>query len=308
MNGIANKNIESEIKNFINNEGKFILKQIENDIDEILRNSRMFYKMFTRIKSPESILSKLNNKYIEKGGDYKIQDILGVRIVLYFVEDIEICQKLILDNYCYADYDNKTFEKKKDETEIFKARKLNIVCKSKHFETESKYFDSTFEVQIRTMLSEGWHEVEHDLRYKCKTDWENSTECNKVMNGMLATLETCDWTISYLFDKLAYEHYKRNEWEAMIRSKYKIRFEKGSLDNEIVALFNNNSDLAKKFYKADRNILAEKLSFSKGVITSTFDNIIFIINYFEVKSKEIECLMGKNKIYLFRKTFDKKRG
>ncbi|MBK7959276.1 MAG: hypothetical protein IPK03_14995 [Bacteroidetes bacterium] len=26
--------------------------------------------------------------------------------------------------------------------------------------------DSTFEVQLRTILSEGWHEIDHDLRYK----------------------------------------------------------------------------------------------------------------------------------------------
>jgi ppGpp synthetase/RelA/SpoT-type nucleotidyltranferase len=32
--------------------------------------------------------------------------------------------------------------------------------------------DNTFEIQFRTTLSEGWHEVDHLMRYKCKPDWE----------------------------------------------------------------------------------------------------------------------------------------
>lgn len=30
----------------------------------------------------------------------------------------------------------------------------------------SDYIDDTFEVQVRTNSFEGWHEIEHDLRYK----------------------------------------------------------------------------------------------------------------------------------------------
>lgn len=35
---------------------------------------------------------------------------------------------------------------------------------------DSSLIDCTYEIQLRTVLSEGWHEVEHDLRYKCRTE------------------------------------------------------------------------------------------------------------------------------------------
>ncbi|MFV0581334.1 MAG: hypothetical protein ACK5N4_04745 [Parabacteroides gordonii] len=62
----------------------------------------------------------------------------------------------------------------------FNPERINMVCRLqneqlKEFNTwknrynESfKRIDSTFEIQVRTTLSEGWHEIEHNMRYKCK--------------------------------------------------------------------------------------------------------------------------------------------
>ncbi|MCO4883527.1 hypothetical protein, partial [Paraburkholderia caribensis] len=62
--------------------------------------------------------------------------------------------------------------------------------------------DTTFEVQIRTMLSEGWHEVEHDLRYKCKSHWDQQQDLSRTLNGVIATLETAEWSMTRVFDEL----------------------------------------------------------------------------------------------------------
>lgn len=35
------------------------------------------------------------------------------------------------------------------------------------------YIDDTFEIQIKTMFFEGWHEIEHDMRYKGEELWKN---------------------------------------------------------------------------------------------------------------------------------------
>ena len=68
--------------------------------------------------------------------------------------------------------------------------------------------DNTYEVQIRTILSEGWHEVEHDLRYKCKEEWNEFKEESRLLNGIYATLESSEWSMLTLFDRLSYSQYK----------------------------------------------------------------------------------------------------
>lgn len=50
--------------------------------------------------------------------------------------------------------------------------------------------DTTFELQLRSILSEGWHEVDHDLRYKSKSNWINQGDLSRALNGIMATLET----------------------------------------------------------------------------------------------------------------------
>lgn len=61
----------------------------------------------------------------------------------------------------------------------FKASRYNIIYSLTdelsdvlNLGDDFNHIDSTFELQIRTIFSEGWHEVEHDLRYKCTKDWE----------------------------------------------------------------------------------------------------------------------------------------
>jgi ppGpp synthetase/RelA/SpoT-type nucleotidyltranferase len=66
--------------------------------------------------------------------------------------------------------------------------------------------DLTFEVQLRSILSEGWHEVEHDLRYKAKENWNGHDDLSRVLNGIVATLETSEWNMGRVFEELAYRH------------------------------------------------------------------------------------------------------
>ncbi|MGX2951708.1 hypothetical protein ACWIUA_12555, partial [Ursidibacter sp. B-7004-1] len=76
-----------------------------------------------------------------------------------------------------------------------------------------EYIDLTFELQIRTVLSEGWHEVEHDLRYKFKGDWTKFPEEDRKLNGVYASLEIGEWTMLQILHSIAYKHYKDKNWE-----------------------------------------------------------------------------------------------
>jgi putative GTP pyrophosphokinase len=134
-----------------------------------------------------------------------MQDLLGFRVTTYFSDDlkivIDLCEKIF--KKVELVYDERT-------TEIFKPLRNNMICKipvdeSKIFyellasNPQFKGIDNTFEIQFRTTLSEGWHEVDHMMRYKCKPDWSDLITESRMLNGIYATLETNDQVLKALF-------------------------------------------------------------------------------------------------------------
>lgn len=77
--------------------------------------------------------------------------------------------------------------------------------------------DNTFELQLRTILSEGWHEIDHSLRYKSQADWLDYPENERLLNGIYASLETNDIALKNLFNELSYKHFKNRNWEGLIK-------------------------------------------------------------------------------------------
>ena len=151
--------------------------------------------------------------------------------------------------------------------------------------------DDTFEIQIRTVFSEGWHEIEHDLRYKCKEDWKDDVEMSRALNGIFATLETCDWSIISLFDKLSYQKYISNSWEAMLRNKLRIRISDNAINPDLRKILDNKKEIAKGLYKLDREefiLLMSNKPFS--AFPKTYDNIIYIANMYYWHDSEITSL------------------
>ena len=46
------------------------------------------------------------------------------------------------------------------------------------------------------------------MRYKCLEQWEQLDTYSRVLNGLFATLNTCDWTMIQLFNDISYRNYK----------------------------------------------------------------------------------------------------
>ncbi len=258
----------------IDGQSKNVLRDLERELDDLLSNAGIFFRLFSRIKEQSSIEKKLIYKRAEKGEKYKMQDYLGFRIVLYFKDDIDLVKKILSTKYQELD---TTVDTPKDNE--FSPVRINYV-----FLLPSNYdylipdnflnkVDKSFEIQIRTIFSEGWHEVEHDFRYKCRNDWEEYQDLSRVLNGIFATLENCDWAIIKLFDDLSYKNYKNKEWEKMLKNKFRLRFTDAVLSKEIVEFFNNNADVVKKVFKSNRYKLVE--DFSTAKIPFAFDNIVY---------------------------------
>lgn len=70
----------------------------------------------------------------------------------------------------------------------------------------------------------------------------------------------------------------------MLRNKFRLRFTLEPLDPNIITLFNFDKDLAKAFYKTERNVILHKLIKHDIRMDISFNNIIYLCNYLFVKS------------------------
>lgn len=269
-----------------------------------LNNAGIYFNSTSRIKSESSLLHKLENgKYSMQEGGRKIQDIIGIRINLFYLEDMDICEKILEETFLLDNW-----SKTKNEENKFEAQKCNGV-----FRIPSKYlrnipasvwnkpFDQTFEVQLRTVLFEGWHEIEHEMRYKYKlgsdskeTDlWTGHEDLSRVMNSIIANLELCDWSIMQIFNSIHDSQYKEKNWENAIRSKYRLRITQDPLKPELREYLDNNPDIVAQFHTVSKRELVEILLNKKYHKELTPDRVIYLINKEIVHNEYISRLLDK---------------
>lgn len=278
---------------------QLIERNICSLIIERLDKAGLLYRIFSRAKPEKSLLEKIERKKKEskpysKNGK-KLQDIIGVRIVTYFQDDINLVKEILSDTLKFIDEEIDVHD-----LTVFKPKRTNIICKldaenSRTFkEIQSTYrseilelVDSTIELQLRTVLSEGWHEIDHSLRYKCKSEWEDHVEKERMLNGIYASLEVNDIALKSLFKELSYQHFKSKNWEAMFRNKFRLKFGGSDIKPELRLIFDNNTLISKEFLKIDRDKIIGALAKTIVAVPVNFNNLIFFINSYWIKDSRI---------------------
>lgn len=125
----------------------------------------------TRLKSPESIIEKLQRRNLPLTLDAIVEnlnDIAGVRVICPFEEDIYALADVLLLQ------DDITLIERKDYITKPKGngyRSLHLIIETPVFAPEGKRLIRT-EVQLRTIAMEFWANLEHRLRYKQGLDEE----------------------------------------------------------------------------------------------------------------------------------------
>ena len=116
-----------------------------------------------RIKSFESCYHK-HLKYL-KSGDYnpKIKDLLGIRIICPFIEDIAIAENLIKENFVIEETEKKDHIYKEFG---YESTHISVVIPQSILDKRGEAGVKIAEIQIRTILQNAWAEVEHELIYK----------------------------------------------------------------------------------------------------------------------------------------------
>jgi putative GTP pyrophosphokinase len=266
-------------------------KLISRRIEDILNSAGLFFRIFSRGKSVNSIRRKIQKNPGKYGEKKKIQDIIGIRVCLYFSDDIKLAKDLICKKFVYSAESSSIDIPQNTE---FGPTRYNLIFKNPQDVSESiqfpaeieKVIDNTFELQIRTILSEGWHEVEHDLRYKFPGDWDNNDFASRSFNGVFAALETSEWTMLKIIDDQAHSNYKIGNWPAMMRSKFRLRFSDHSLDDVLSSWLANNPDEAKSLFRSNREDMIGNI-LRIGNIPITMSNLIYLHNFLVARNKEI---------------------
>lgn len=269
-----------------------ISDRLTSDISQILSRCGLMFRIFSRVKTESSIRHKLEVKYADK--KVKIQDLIGIRIVLYFQDDVDALALY----YSIGDVVRKSIDEY--DTSTFRPQRLNLTMRipedmkddfiSSIPEQFKDVVDMTYEIQIRTVFSEGWHEVEHDFRYKCKDDWTGCESYSRTLNGVIATLETAEWNMKALFNDMARYNLLHSNYSAMLRNKMRLKIQGNGLSEDLNLFLKKNPTIAEGVFNSDRLIVIYTLLTHSGTFRMTYDNLIFLINRIEMMDPQLMAL------------------
>ena len=75
---------------------KYYNKELKKNVEEQLKKCGLYYRLFSRVKDNESLAQKLNSgEYGDGEEDKKVQDLLGIRVVLYYSDDLAACRYIL---------------------------------------------------------------------------------------------------------------------------------------------------------------------------------------------------------------------
>ncbi len=262
-----------------------ILARIMDQLSQRLGQSGIMFRIFGRVKSERSLAHKMEIKGEKYRAGAKIQDVIGIRVVLYFSEDVEALEMFLSSQ----DVVGRSVDT--PDVSTFRPQRLNLVRRipqemledfRKALPSEyAPYIDSTYEIQVRTILSEGWHEVEHDMRYKCIDDWKGCDSYSRQLNGVIATLETAQWSMGAIFREMSSRNLLAGQFDAMLRNKLLLRLANDGLSPQIHEYLASHKETAARIHESERLILVILLLNHEQAIPLTFDNMVFLINRYE---------------------------
>lgn len=150
------------------------IKQIETKLDILNKENKVSGRrnpietVKSRIKSPQSIASKLEKKKLPVTFDSMVnnlQDIAGVRVICPYISDIYSVRDMLLKQPDITLLEEKDYIKQPKDSGY---RSLHVVVEIPVYLSESTH-NVKVEIQLRTIAMDFWASLEHELRYKTNT-------------------------------------------------------------------------------------------------------------------------------------------
>lgn len=165
-----NENIKSEFDNRLTSYHK-LGDEVTKSIKQLLNDAKIeYYDVNFRIKSFKSFEEKIERKNYQSPFE-QIFDICGIRIICFYLSDIEKINEIIRSEFNIKEDLDKSKELDVDKfgyrSHHFVANINESWTKTPQFRTLDKLY---FEVQIRTILMHSWATIDHKLQYKKEKD------------------------------------------------------------------------------------------------------------------------------------------
>lgn len=151
-----------------------ILKEFSNEAESVLKlESLPSFKM--RVKSFKSYYSKLLRIQPKSLGKQKLPvltDLIGIRIICPFLEDLSIVEKQLIKHFNAIEIERKGADRTFAEFGYESTHILLEIPQAILDSVQSKFPETehpaglVVEIQVRTILQDAWAEVEHELVYK----------------------------------------------------------------------------------------------------------------------------------------------
>jgi len=178
-----------------------VLTILTRKLETLLSNSSTNAQVKGRIKGFDAfyrkLLSRSRKHSIENPFDY-ITDIVAMRIVVPFIEDLKNVERHMVKNFDIVETEYKSRELSISEFGYdsihFLINLPSDTAKKARFNEELKV-----EIQLRTILQDAWAEVEHELIYKTSIDKIENTLRRKMI-AINATLSLADITFQEIRD------------------------------------------------------------------------------------------------------------
>lgn len=222
----------------------YFCQKLKNKLEKMLLEKGITYvKIETRVKTAESFISKVirgKNKY--ENPFESMTDIIGVRVITYYMEDTNIVGDLIEKEFI-IDKKNSIDKSNSLDYNQFGYRSIHYVVDiSKCFGDLEGWTDLHVikaEIQVRTVLQHSWAAIDHRLRYK------NIVEMPDDVKRRL-------FRISALLELADEEFENIKNYLVNIEKYYLRRFEMGDYNIElnptsIAVYIKSNSENMKKF-------------------------------------------------------------
>ncbi|WP_294430216.1 GTP pyrophosphokinase family protein [uncultured Treponema sp.] len=151
------------------------IKQIETKLDILNKENKVSGRrnpietVKSRIKTPQSIASKLEKKKLPVTFDSMVEnlhDIAGVRVICPYISDIYSVRDMLLKQPDITLLEEKDYIKHPKESGY---RSLHLVIEVPVYLSESTHHVKV-EVQLRTIAMDFWACLEHELHYKTTTN------------------------------------------------------------------------------------------------------------------------------------------
>ena len=147
----------------------------------------------SRVKTEDSLAGKLERKGSKYASLADITDILGLRVITYYSEDVDKVASAV-DRLFEIDWDNSVDKRKLLEIDSFGYMSLHYICSTPDFPYR-------FEIQMRTILQHAWANMNHDTGYKSGV--EIPKHYMRSMNRLAGLLEMVDEEFSRIRVELA---------------------------------------------------------------------------------------------------------